>query len=77
MIETKLKSLLAKQLGITSESIASDASLINDLNADSLDLVEIVMSIEKNFSIKLEDNEYAQASTVDKIVKLIESKLVV
>lgn len=77
MIETKLKSLLAKQLGVTIESIASDASLVNDLNADSLDLVEIVMSIEKEFSIKVEDHEYVEASTVNKIVDLIKSKLAV
>lgn len=75
MIETKLKSLLAKQLGITSESISPNASLTEDLNADSLDLVEIVMSIEREFAIKIEDDEYADASTVDKIAALIKSKM--
>ena len=76
MTEIKLKSLIAKQFGLPVDNIGINTSLVGDLNADSLDLVEIVMNIEREFNIKIEDTEYVDADTVDKIIKLINSKLV-
>jgi acyl carrier protein len=75
MTETKLKNIIADQLGIIQESINLDLSLIDDLRADSLDLVDIVLSIERTFGIAIEDHEYSTATTVGKILSLIESKL--
>lgn len=75
MIEQKLKDLLAKQFGIDSNSIANDDELVEDLKADSLDLVEIVMAVEKTFGIEIEGPEYQEANTVDKIAKLVHTKL--
>lgn len=74
MIESQVKSILAKQFGRSADSIANDADLLG-LGADSLDVVEIVMELETHFKIMIEENEYAEGSTVNSIVKLVESKL--
>jgi acyl carrier protein len=74
MIETQIKSILAKQFGVLPETILNDSNLI-DLGADSLDIVEIVMELETHFKIIIEENEYAEGSTVNSIVHLVESKL--
>lgn len=74
MIENKVKAILAAQFGRTVDSIGNDDNLLN-LGADSLDVVEIVMELEDQFKVAIEENEYAEGSTVNSIVKLIESKL--
>jgi acyl carrier protein len=74
MIESKVKQLIAKQLGVVENTIKPDSKLVSDLGADSLDLLEIVMLIEKAFQITVEEDEYATADTLEKIVQLIKSK---
>jgi len=74
MIEKKLKELISEQLGIQIEKISNDLDIIADLNADSLDQVELVLSIEKEFKIHIDDSEYATNTIVSQIVKLIEQK---
>lgn len=75
MTEAKLKSIIAKQLGITEDSMTLDSALVEDLHADSLDLLDIVMGIESAFAITIEDHEYSDANTIGKIIALIDSKL--
>lgn len=75
MIEQKLKDLLAKQFGIDADSISNNDRLVEELKADSLDLVEIVMAVEKTFRIQIEESEYQEANTVEKISMLVASKL--
>jgi len=75
MIEQKLKDLLAKQFGIDADSISNNDRLVEELKADSLDLVEIVMAVEKTFRIQIEESEYQEANTVEKISMLVDSKL--
>jgi acyl carrier protein len=75
MIETKLKDIISTQLGILPGDIAIGARLVDDLNADSLDLVELVMRIEKEFKICIEESEYRQADTIEKISELVGAKL--
>ena len=74
MIE-KIKKILGNQLGISVETIKSSDHLTNDLHADSLDLVEIVMELEKAFNIRIEEDEYHKADTVELIGALVTSKL--
>ena len=74
MIETKLKKLLAKQFGVLEDKLTLDTNVIDDLGADSLDLTELVMNIEHAFKIIIEEDEYADAHTVGKIIDLIKSK---
>ena len=74
MIETNLKSILSKQFGQLTETIGDTDHLVNDLGADSLDLLEIVLAIESNFSIKIYEHEYEQAMTVDQLSTMIQNK---
>lgn len=74
MIE-KLKSIIANQLGIDVNLISPDKKIIDDLGADSLDIVEIVVDIETSFEIKIEDAEYQDADTVQKIIDLVNNKI--
>jgi acyl carrier protein len=75
MTQTKIKQIVAKQLGILDESVDPKHHLVNDLGADSLDLIELVMSIEQAFKVPIEEGEYEQALTVDGIAQLVDKKL--
>jgi len=75
MIENRLKNVLAKQLGIEIDKVTTDNHLVRDLNADSLDLVELVMAIEAEFDVRIDEDEYHNAETVEQIVELINKKL--
>jgi len=74
MVEQKLKEIVSEMLDIDPASISNSANLIEDLAADSLDQVEIVMAIEEEFNISIEEKEYADNTTIEQIVKLIEGK---
>ena len=68
----KVKSILAQQFELDSESITMDTNLIDDLGADSLDVVELIMSLEDEFGIAISDNDAAQLYTVGRIVDYLE-----
>lgn len=69
----KVKEILAKQLEISVDEINPTSSLTEDLGADSLDVVEIVMALEDEFDVEISDEETAKIKTVDDIVKHIDS----
>ena len=75
MLEEKLKLILSKQIGVDSTLISMSDLIVDDLGADSLDIVEIIMDVENEFKIKIYDNEYQDADTVQKIADLIRSKI--
>jgi acyl carrier protein len=62
--EAKIKEIMAEQLGINEEDISSDSSLAEDLGADSLDIVEIVMAMEEEFEIEISDSDAEKLDTV-------------
>ncbi len=68
----KVKSVLAQQFELDPESITLDTNLIDDLGADSLDVVELIMSLEDEFGIAISDNDAAQLYTVGRIVDYLE-----
>ena len=68
----KVKSVLAQQFELDHESITMDTNLIDDLGADSLDVVELIMSLEDEFGIAISDNDAAQLYTVGRIVDYLE-----
>lgn len=68
----KVKSVLAQQFELDPESITMDTNLIDDLDADSLDVVELIMSLEDEFGIAISDNDAAQLYTVGRIVDYLE-----
>ena len=70
----KVKEILSKQLEVSVDEIQLANSLQEDLGADSLDVVEIVMALEDESSIEIADEETAKIKTVDDIVKYIDSQ---
>ncbi len=71
----KVKSIIADKLGVEPTSISENSSFIDDLGADSLDVVDIVMAFEDEFGIKVEDEELEKFSTVKDVVDYIKAKM--
>ena len=70
----KVKDMLVEKLGIAPEKITLESEIIKDLGADSLDLVEMLLTMEDNFGITISDEETENISTVKDIVNLIDKK---
>jgi acyl carrier protein len=74
MIEETVIDILAKQFGKELSDIKLEMSIADDLAADSLDLMEIIMELESKFKVVIEDDEYNNSFTVKQIIDLINSK---
>ena len=72
MIFENVRDALAKQFEVDPESISIDTNVIDDLGADSLDVVELIMSLEDTFGIAISDEDAAQLYTVRRIVEYLE-----
>ena len=72
MIFEKLKQALAAQFEIDPEKITMETNLIDDLGADSLDVVELIMNLEDEFGVSISDEEAVNLVTVHKIVEFLE-----
>ena len=73
MVE-KVTKLLAEQLNIDAKSIKPTSRVVEDLGADSLDMIEMLMSLEENFGISVPDDKVASLKTVSDIVAFIENE---
>lgn len=73
-IEEKVKDIIVEQLGVNPEQVTTTASFIEDLGADSLDTVELVMAFEEEFSVEVPDEDAEKLLTVGDVVKYIEGK---
>ena len=73
MVFEKVKSIVADQLDVEEEKVTVEASITEDLGADSLDVVDLVMSIEEEFDIEIPDEAVENIKTVGDIVSYIES----
>jgi len=71
MVEQKVKEILAEQLGVDVNKVTLETNVATDLGADSLDLVEILMSLEDEFGVSIPDEEIAEIKTVKQIVDFI------
>jgi acyl carrier protein len=74
-IELRIKKAVAEQLGMRAEEINNDASFMDDLGADSLDLVELVMSFENDFGITIPDEDSGAITTVQSAIDYVNNKL--
>ena len=74
-VEQKVKEIVVAQLGVTEDQVTSDAKFIEDLGADSLDLVELVMAFEEGFNSDIPDEDAEGLTTVGKAIEYIESKM--
>ena len=73
-IEDRVKKIVVEHLGVEESKIQSDSKFIDDLGADSLDTVELVMAFEEEFGSEISDSEAEKILTVGDAVKFIESK---
>ena len=74
-IVKKVKDIIVDKLGTEESEVTEQASFTNDLGADSLDTVELIMEFEKEFSIKIPDEDAGAISTVADAIKYIENKM--
>ena len=72
-IEDKVRKIVSEQLGVDESEVTLTASFVDDLGADSLDLVELIMAMEEEFDIKIEDDEAEKIKTVQDAVKFIQN----
>ena len=70
-VEAKVKSIIAEQLGISEDTIKSDSAFIEDLGADSLDIVELVMAMEEEFEVEIPDEEAENIKTVNDAINYV------
>lgn len=75
MVFDKVKKIIVDQLDVEEDKITEAASITDDLGADSLDVVDLVMSFEEEFDIEIPDDQVEKIKTVGDIVKFIEEKV--
>ena len=73
-IEDKVRGIIVEQLGVNPEQVTITASFIEDLGADSLDTVELVMAFEEEFSVEVPDEDAEKLQTVGDVIKYIEER---
>ena len=74
-IEDKIKQLVVDWLGVNDDQVKPDADIINDLGADDLDFVELIMAIEEEFAIAITEDEAEKVNTPADAAELVKSKL--
>ncbi|MDI6615415.1 MAG: acyl carrier protein [Syntrophaceae bacterium] len=74
-LEEKIKAVIVEQLNITEEECVPEAAFIDDLGADSLDIVELIMAMEDHFGLEISDDDLAKIRTVKDITDYIKGKL--
>lgn len=73
-MEETVKKIIVEQLGVDEEDVTPEASFVNDLGADSLDTVELVMAFEEEFSLEIPDEDAEKILTVQNVIDYIKEK---
>ena len=73
-VQEKISEIIVEQLGVKPEEVIPEASFVDDLGADSLDTVELVMALEEEFGIEIPDEDAEKIQTVGDAIKYIEEK---
>lgn len=73
-INAKVKDIIVEQLGVDPEKVKAEASFIDDLGADSLDIVELVMAMEEEFDLEIPDEDAEKLKTVNDVQNYLNSK---
>ena len=72
--ETRVKEIVCEQLGVSAEEVTSESAFIEDLGADSLDIVELVMALEEEYGTEISDEDTEKIRTVKDIIKYIDNQ---
>jgi acyl carrier protein len=73
-IAERVKSIIVEQLGVSLEEVTPQASFIEDLGADSLDIVELIMALEEEYDMEIPDEDAEKIQTVEDVTKYIQAK---
>ena len=73
-IEQQVKSIVAEQLGVKEEEVTNEASFVDDLGADSLDTVELVMALEEEFETEIPDEEAEKITSVQQAIDFVNAR---
>ena len=71
----RVNGIIGDQLGVEQTSLVPEANLLDDLGADSLDLVELVMALEEEFGIEVSDDDLESMRTIDDVVRYLEARI--
>lgn len=74
-LETRVKEIIADQLGVEIEKLRDDANFVQDLGADSLDVVELVMAFEEEFGIEIPDEDAEKIRTVGDVIRYLKERV--
>ncbi|PJD94491.1 MAG: acyl carrier protein [Legionella sp.] len=74
-VEERVRKIVVEQLGVKEEELKNDASFVDDLGADSLDTVELVMALEEEFETEIPDQQAEKITTIQEAIDYIESNL--
>lgn len=74
-LEVRVTDLIVEQLGVSREEVVTTASFVDDLGADSLDIVELVMSMEESFDIEIPDDDAEKMQTIGDAVSYLKARL--
>jgi acyl carrier protein len=74
-VEDKVKNIIVEQLGVDMEAVTPEASFIDDLGADSLDIVELVMTMEEEFDLEIPDEDAEKIKSVNDVINYIKTKV--
>jgi acyl carrier protein len=74
-VEDKVREIIVEQLGVSPEEVVPEASFIDDLGADSLDIVELVMAIEEEFALEIPDDDAEKIQTIQDAITYVEERV--
>jgi|TARA_B100000953_G_scaffold267488_1_gene236178 acyl carrier protein len=74
-IEDRVKKIVVEQLGVAEDQVTPDASFVDDLGADSLDTVELVMALEEEFDTEIPDDEAEKITTVKQAIEFVQANV--
>jgi acyl carrier protein len=73
-IEERVKNIIVEQLNVDAESVTADASFVEDLGADSLDIVELVMTMEEEFDLEIPDEDAEKIKSVGDVISYVQTR---